>query len=105
MSGKISTADAFVWENSQSSAQPSGLNIGYSQQKGMCLTVTDKMEGVPVHTFVQQLRNRLNVVLSDGSFQSHHIPFSTRNSIQVLEHKQNRYISLYMQENRGKKPM
>lgn len=45
------------------------------------------MKGVPVHTFVQQLCNRLNVAIGDGSFQSHHIPFSTRNSIQVLGHK------------------
>lgn len=60
------------------------------------------MKGVPVHTFVQQLCNRLNVAIGDGSFQSHHIPFSTRNSIHVLGHKQNCYISLYMQENRGK---
>lgn len=87
ISGKISTTDAFVWENSQSSVQPSDLNIGYSQQKGMCLIVTHKIKGVAVHTFVQQLRNSLNVSIGDGSFQSHHIPFSTRNSIQVLEHK------------------
>lgn len=33
ISGNISTTDALVWENSQSSVQPSDQNIGYTQQK------------------------------------------------------------------------
>lgn len=40
ISGNFSTTDALVWQNSQSSVQPSDQNIGYTQQKDVLICQT-----------------------------------------------------------------